>query len=343
VVAVSSPAPSIGSLVGAVADVGHAAPAADPQRAPTVTIPRAKRAKLRRRRGRWIAGTFLALLALASAAWGAWAYVIPHNVDVPRVVRTTVDQATARLTAAGLRVHVADGVYSMKFAPGTVVRMQPKAGTTLREGSTVTLIPSKGPPPVPVPDLTGMTIAEAQKALAQAHLTLGTSPTRKYSDTGALDKIIGQSVPFGENAPKGSPIDVVVSKGPFPQPVPKVVGKTKDQADSILTTAGFLVDVQEKYSDSIPRDEVIAQKPDPKTKLQPGKTVTIVVSLGPKSFPMPNVVGMSKDAAVAKLKALGLHVGVLTVLNSSGATVVSQIPSAGVTVRHGQTVTIYVA
>lgn len=252
----------------------------------------------------------------------------------------TVDKAEARLSDAGLTVHLANGQYSTRFATDTVIRMEPKAGATVRKGSSVTLVPSLGPPPVPVPDLTRMTVPEARKALKRANLVLGTQ-NAKYSDTIAVGEIVTQSVLFGQKAPQGSPIDVVVSKGQPPEPIPKVIGKTEDQARSLL--ANWVVKTERKFSDTVPAGEVMNQIPDPKTKVQPGETVTIVVSLGPRTFPMPPVVGMSKEAAVAKLKALGLHVGVLTVLNSSGATVVSQIPSAGVTVQYGQTVTIYVA
>jgi beta-lactam-binding protein with PASTA domain len=58
---------------------------------------------------------------------------------------------------------------------------------------------------------------------------------------------------------------------------------------------------------------------------------------------MPGVEGMSKQAAVARLDALGLDVAIYAVPGSDAAVVVSQEPAAGTTVRYGDTVTIYVA
>jgi beta-lactam-binding protein with PASTA domain len=58
---------------------------------------------------------------------------------------------------------------------------------------------------------------------------------------------------------------------------------------------------------------------------------------------MPDVVGMTKDAAVAKLQGLGLSVSISIVPGHSGATVVYQEPAIGATVHAGDTVTIYVA
>jgi serine/threonine-protein kinase len=201
------------------------------------------------------------------------------------------------------------------------------------------LVPSLGPPPVKVPDLVNKTVPEARALLAQVGLELGT-PTERYDEKFPTGRIVSQSEQAKTRIPQGSTIEVVVSKGPAPVPVPRVIGQSQENAQSLL--AAWVVNVEEDYSDTVPRGDVIAQDPDPKTKLQPGQTVTITVSLGPRTFPMPDVLRMSKDAAIAKLQALGLRVAVATVTGSSGTTVVGQIPVAGVMVRAGATVTIYV-
>jgi beta-lactam-binding protein with PASTA domain len=58
---------------------------------------------------------------------------------------------------------------------------------------------------------------------------------------------------------------------------------------------------------------------------------------------MPNVVGTTNDAAIAQLRALGLRVGIVPIPGGNGDSVVSTLPTAGTTVRYGQTVTLYVA
>ena len=312
----------------------------EPGRAPTVTIPRGPRAGRRRRRGGWLLGSVLAVLALAAAAWGAWTYLIPHSVDVPRVVGMPVAEATARLADADLEVSVAAGRYSLHVPAAHVLQLQPPPGTVVPTGTKVTLTPSLGPPLVPVPDLVGKTIPQAQELLREAKLTLGKRRPR-FSDRFPEGRIIGQSEPGGGTAPQGSAIDVVVSKGPTPEPVPKVVGKSEEQARSLLTA--WVVKKTGRYSDSVPRGQVMAQKPMPKMKLQPGETVVIVVSLGPKFFDVPSFVGMSQTEAVAAIQALGLQPSVAPVPGSNGDTVVGQLPAAGTRVRAGSTVTIYVA
>jgi serine/threonine-protein kinase len=311
----------------------------DPGRAPTVIIPR-DRATGRRRRGGWLLGSLLGALALAAAAWGGWTYLIPHNVDVPRVLGLPVAVATARLAGADLEVSVGAGRYSLQVPAAHVLQVQPPPGTVVRTGSKVTLTPSLGPRPVPVPDLVGKTIPAARDLLREAHLALGERRTR-FSDRFPEGRIIGQSEPGTAKAPQGSAIDVVLSRGPTPQPVPKVVGRSEDQARRVLTP--WVVSERGEYSDGVPLGQVIAQDPDPGAKLQPGEAVTIVVSLGPKFLEVPNFVGKTRTEAVAAIQALGLHASVIPVPGSDGDTVRGQLPEGGTRVRAGSTVTLYVA
>ena len=98
-----------------------------------------------------------------------------------------------------------------------------------------------------------------------------------------------------------------------------------------------------KFSTVVQRGDVISQDPVKNTDLQPGQTVTITVSLGPPEFPMPNVVGMDRDAAVAKLRAVGLTVDVVIVTGHTGSTVVYQKPATGTIVHPGDLVHIFTA
>ena len=333
-------APAIGSLVPEVVVIPIEP---GPQRASTVTIPRqARESRGRRRRGRMILGLVLAIAAIAAAAWGVWIYLIPHRVDVPAVVGLSTEQAQAKLEASGLVVRLGDGRYATSVPAGIIIRVQPPEGTTLERGDRVTLVPSLGPPPVPVPSLVGLPLADARAALKDARLELG-EVTEAYSDRFAQGQVIRQSIRAELEAPQGSAIAVVVSRGPAPVPVPKVTGLGEVQATSVLQTAGFLVAVEEDFSAKVPQGDVIAQDPSKGTDLQPGRTVTIVVSRGPPEFAIPSVVGMSRDAAVAKLTDLGLRVDVAIVPGQAGTKVVFQEPAAGTTVHAGDLVHIYVA
>jgi beta-lactam-binding protein with PASTA domain len=331
-------APNVGTLVPDVAVMPRTRIAAA---ATTVTIARA-RGRTRRRWGRRIVGLVLAISAIAAAAWGAWTYVIPHRVDVPTVVGLGVEAAQRRLEEAGLVVRIAQGEHSRQVDEGVVLEVRPAEGTVVERGSRVVLVPSAGPPPVRVPDLIGRPLERARDLLRDAELRLG-DVTRTYHETFGEGEIVRQSVAARGEAPFGSAIDVVVSRGPDPIPVPRLTGRLIEDAVALLEDAGFVVSIGEAFSDDVARGRVISQDPGPRTDLQPGQTVSIVVSLGPEEFQLPNFVGMSKDAAVARIRELGLVPQVVPVPGGDGSTVVSQLPASGATVRAGDTIAIYVA
>jgi eukaryotic-like serine/threonine-protein kinase len=195
---------------------------------------------------------------------------------------------------------------------------------------------------VPVPNLVGLPLADAKRALRDAHLKVG-EVTKAFNERFEADQVVRQSVKAKQDAPQGSAIDLVVSKGPTPVSVEKVVGLQQDEAVAVLESQGFVVDVQEEFSDKDEKGIVISQTPEKGTDLQPGRTVTIVVSKGPPEFPMPTVVGMERDAAVAKLRSLGLVVDVSIVPGHPGSSVVFQEPASGTIVHAGDLVHIYVA
>jgi eukaryotic-like serine/threonine-protein kinase len=316
---------------------------AGPARASTVTIPRSRGAKgTRRRKVRWGFGILLALAALGASAWGAWAYLLPHDAKVPQVLGLSIDQAQRRLEDADLVPRIADAEYSRQVDAGLVLAVDPAEGATLEPGDRVILTPSLGHEPVQVPDLIGKTVPRARELLRDADLRLG-RVTRAYDEERPVGQVLEQSVKAKNDAPFRSEVDVVVSKGPEPKPVPRVTGRTQEEATALLQAEGFVVAVTEEFSDEVSRGRVISQEPGRGTDLQPGATVSIVVSLGPEEFELPSFVGMSKDAAVARIRELGLIPQVLPVPGGNGNTVVSQLPAPGATVRVGDSIAVYVA
>ena len=337
-----SPSRSLAAVVGDLPEVtveGEVTEQVPLVEATTQTIPRMERTK--RRRGKKTLGVLLLVLALATTAWGAWAYVIPHSADVPDVIGLSVDEARAQLVQAGFRVKIADGVYKLQIPADHVVQISPAPGTSLERDTTVTLVPSLGPKPVPVPNLVGKTVEEARTLLERAHLTLGASPKQEFSDQpeGVILRITTALV--DGKAPRNSPIDVVVSKGPAPVPVPNVVGATLEDAKHALEAQGFVVDDSKaKFSTEVERGRVIRQTPVD-GQLQPGETVTLVVSLGSKNFAAPDFIGLSRDAATALANRWGLVPDFQVIGTTTGTLVYSQNPGVGVTVTYGDTITLY--
>jgi len=321
---------SLGALVSDLPEVEQTVAAAGTAAATvTETIPRLQRAQRRRWR-RWAAALVVVAL-VAGAAYGAWAYVVPHTHPVPQIVGANMDDATARLGALGFTVRVANGEFSI-----TTPR-----GAALKAGATVTVVPSLGPPPVPVPDVTGSSLNDATNAIQGANLTLG-DVHKIYSPTVNEGDVVRED-PAGGKAPRGSPVELWVSKGRAPVPIPAVVGKQQARAERLLRRAGFVPVVQTAFSDQIGRGIVIRVDPAEATPTTYGDPVTITVSQGPQDFPVPTFTGLSPDTARQKAHEYGLEVSFFYVPNTPQLRVISQSPAAGTTVRSGDTITLFVA
>jgi serine/threonine-protein kinase len=252
----------------------------------------------------------------------------------------SVGDATRQLNDLGFTVVVAHGTYDTE-PKGTVLSVDPAEGTSQREGATVTLVPSLGPPPVAVPTVTGMTLDKAVAALEGQGLTKG-DVHQVYDDTIPDGGVVRQS-PADGKAPTGAAVDLWVSKGHAPVPVPAVVGMSQRSAEKALRTGGFTPVVHTAYSNDVQRGDVISVDPGEATKTPYGSSVTLTVSQGPETFPVPSFTGLSPHAAEAKAKEYGLHVSFFDVPNTPQTTVISQNPAAGATVHAGDSITLFVA
>lgn len=109
----------------------------------------------------------------------------------------------------------------------------------------------------------------------------------------------------------GIDVELTVSTGMTLSTVPSVVNMDYREAMLALTQAGFFAEVENATSDSVTRDYVISTSPSAGEQLSAGSTVYITVSAGPEIsyVSVPNLVGISEEAAIAKLESAGLSYG----------------------------------
>ncbi|MEU0037375.1 Stk1 family PASTA domain-containing Ser/Thr kinase [Streptomyces sp. NPDC006333] len=128
-------------------------------------------------------------------------------VEVSDVTGTSVEDATAELEQAGLKVKISARQVTSEFDKGQVARQSPDAGSEAATGDTVTLTVSKGPEMVRVPDVVGDSVDDATNTLEDAGFQVD-------EDRGLLglfgDHVKGQSVDGGRTAPKGSTITIEI-------------------------------------------------------------------------------------------------------------------------------------
>ena len=192
---------------------------------------------------------------------------------VPQLAGQAVAVAAQKLVALGLKVGDTTSEYSATVPEGTVVRTDPAAGAGLKPGSPVSLVASKGPEPVTVPDVRGKKQDDAENALRAAGLKV--TSTQVFSDDKPAGTVVDQD-PRGGTLARGSTVALVVSKGPDLVVVPNVVDLKPEDAKEALEDAGFRTSRKDAFFGRGRR--VYATDPQPGTKARRGSTVTYFVS-----------------------------------------------------------------
>jgi serine/threonine-protein kinase len=298
----------------------------------------------KRRNRRW------ALAAAAVAAIVALALVLAltrpssgEHVTVPNVAGQSEAAAAAALRHAGL-VPVPALTASSTVADGVVIGETPPAGSVVAKGTRVTLAVSTGPGSSPLPDVAGLTAAQATSKLKEA----GFNPTteKQASPTVASGRVISTNPSAGTEAQAGSSVTVLVSSGPAQVTVPDVIGQSRAAAEATLTnaklTAGAIT--QQTSSEQSP-GTVLEQSPAAGASLPAGGTVGFVVAQAPTETAVPDVVGKNEAQASAELGRAGFApeaVSQTTTDATQVGTVLRQSPLAGHKARKGATVTIAV-
>lgn len=164
---------------------------------------------------------------------------------------------------------------------------------------------------VTVPNVVGMKVKEAVQELEDKGLKLKVI-NRMHSTDVEKDCIISQRPEANQKVKKGREIEVVLSLGAEKVTVPKVVGKTLEDASYLLKNEGLALGEVTKVSDpDVPEGFIVSQTPDEGQEVNIGTKVDVVVSAGSqiRQVTMPNLVGMYLSDARNALEGQGLAVG----------------------------------
>ena len=191
--------------------------------------------------------------------------------DLPKLTDITEDEAQDRIDAVKMVFGKSSKQWSETVAKGLVISSDPASGTTLRPGTIVDLVVSKGRRPIPVGDWVGKDADDAQSALEERGLDVQVS--QQYSDSVDEGLVISQD-PGEGTLYKGDPVQLLVSLGPELVEVPNVVAFGVDDATSTLESAGFDVDVQESAG-YLGLGFVYSMDPGADTEVPKGSTITL--------------------------------------------------------------------
>jgi eukaryotic-like serine/threonine-protein kinase len=230
----------------------------------------------------------LVLIALLGALlWFLAANVLNNDdqqtgvlVTVPNVVGEKRAQAITRLQDNGLEVGTITPVPGADDTqePGTVLEQDPAAGDEVDRGTKVNLTIVAAPDQVPIPNLEGSSVEEAQATLVGLGLEPG-GPVEEPSDTVPEGSVTRTDPATGQEVDPGSTVTIFVSSGPELVAVPEVRCQSFGSAQNELSQAELNSVISSDTVAVNPAcplgNKVAAQDPGPGTQVEPGTTVTL--------------------------------------------------------------------
>ena len=160
---------------------------------------------------------------------------------------------------------------------------------------------------VQIPNLQGLTKEEAEQKAKESKLKIEVSE-EKYHLEVPEGQIIEQDHKYQDNykIKEGTTIKVVISKGQEIVEMPKVVGKTRDEATKMLKEVGLEVKVEEEFSDDVEKNYITKQEVAEGEKIAAGTTVTIYSSMGIEQVQVPDLSGKTESEAKSAISSAKL-------------------------------------
>ncbi len=206
------------------------------------------------------------------------------EIEVPSFVDKTLEQAQSEAEAIGLAIQEGDLVFSPDQEEGLIASQNPVEGAKVTKGKVITVNISKGKKDGVVPKIEGMDYEEAKAYLESFGFKMGPGVTvESHLPKGV---IVYQSIPYGTAAKSGTEINVEISdgKGKEMVKVPNLIGRTPDEANSLLSAAGLSTSgnvVYEEVAD-MAQNLIFWQGIAADTEVEKGTAVDYKVSKGTK-------------------------------------------------------------
>jgi serine/threonine-protein kinase len=288
---------------------------------------------------RLMLGALVVAVAIACGIVGAAFYMrahVPSHTIPTSLINAQKDQVVAGVADFGWKIETEE-VRQDGTVPGQVLATDPRPGTELKEGKTLTLTVSLGPTLVPLPEgIVGATKNDASDALEAAGLAVEVVPQPDDSIDEGIVIGFADPQPPAEGVPKGSTVRLLVSTGTKVE-IPDLEGVAVADATAQLQGLGLNVQVRaQSPDDDHDAGEVIGTDPDAGSQLDPGETVTLIVAAD--RIQVPSVEGMTREEATDAIEGAGLEVG--RILGDRDGRVVFTAPAPGSQVELGSKVNL---
>ena len=195
-----------------------------------------------------------------------------------------------------------------------VIRTDPAVGASVKKRDSITFFVSEGPTLTALEEFTGLTVDAARAKISELGLVPAT--TDLADEIIPIGTVLSWSIPdqptlkVGDTLVKGTTVSLVLSSGPAPRTLPKLVGLSVEEATTMLTELGLTVtNLGESPTLAIARGRISAQLPGVGEKVPRGSAVLIAVSSGQKQVILPAIYGRTLIVVRERLEKVGLIVG----------------------------------
>jgi serine/threonine-protein kinase len=200
---------------------------------------------------------------------------------------------------------------------------------------------------VVVPGLLGKNVVYVLELLTDLGLNTKVKGS-EYSADVPENNVIFQEPEPGAEIKKGRDVRIIISKGAKSILMPNLNGLSLRQARIILEENSLRSgEISSTYSNTIRKDEIIAQVPFQGTWITRGQRVDLLVSIGirPRAYQMPDLMGLSFNSAITMIENIDLVLGEIKTHfyeDKPLHTVVAQELPSGYYVTRGSTVNIVI-
>lgn len=202
----------------------------------------------------------------------------PKDILLPNFTNLTLDEAKAKAEEVKLNLNVSEEKYDVQIEEGKIISQDPKyqPNYTVKEGSTVNVVVSKGQEIVKVTKLVGKTKDEARKELKDLGLEMEIEEVN--SDDVEPGIVIEQDKQEGEEVLAGTKIKLKVSLGIEKVEVPDLTGLSEDEAKAKITEAKLKWIRTDKIKDSGKGTGVVEQNISPKSMVDKNTEISITIN-----------------------------------------------------------------
>ncbi|MFH1755779.1 MAG: PASTA domain-containing protein [Candidatus Latescibacterota bacterium] len=203
-----------------------------------------------------------------------------NMVLVPELSGMSSTQAEKFTERLSLRFHVDREINSGEVPPGYVISQTPRAGDSIKEGRTVSVVLSVGPKKVAVPDLKGLSLRQSRIVLTRHNLRVG-RVSKVLIESDVKETVIASFPSIARELNEGAAVDLVIGAGGRKARylVPDLIGQDLLFVKDKLLNHGFRVGGirYEHRPDTYP-NTIIGQSPAAGTQIREGDSIELVAA-----------------------------------------------------------------